>query len=540
MIIHWRSLEEIIARANKLGTPVLNGGPLPTQYHEEIAGEAVFYLGEAENGFIDLVEEMVRNPKAVGRRYVDRRGQFKSLENTPLPRWDLIDSTGYSTMVIQITRGCPESCTFCNIPALYGNETRLKENSHTTRELDALFDAGWRGMVMVVDDNLVGNRVAIRKILEEEVIPWQEERGYPFQMYTQVSIRLADDLPLVEAMATAGFDTVFIGIESPSADSLKFMGAQKNLQGDKSLIEKIRVLQSYGFQVQAGFIVGLDTDPPDIADQTIQLIQEAGIPTAMAGILGVLPDTPDYRRYQRLGRLVEDFRYTGDSGLFNEELSFVPNIDPEELFARHRKIIETINSPELVFERILTFLSHSTGKPRILTRLEWWHIQSLFRSLWRQGVRGSYRRHYWKYLATAMVKYPRRAIDTIVMALQAHHQITITEQALRVASINTFLDEALQRLERMSRGHLDIRWHGVSTYAGELLAAAGRRLVKYRPGDVAALRHNAAVLLDTAHQQYALLKQDFRHQVSDRMAEFQLGLERILEAHAAAQVPEQP
>jgi radical SAM superfamily enzyme YgiQ (UPF0313 family) len=342
MIIHWRSLEEIIARANRLGTPVLNGGPLPTQYHEEIAGEAVFYLGEAENGFIDLVEEMVRNPEAVGRRYVDRRGQFKSLKNTPLPRWDLIDFTAYSTMVIQITRGCPESCTFCNIPALYGNETRLKEDSPTTRELDALYDTGWRGMVMVVDDNLVGNRVAIRKILEEEVIPWQEERGYPFQMYTQVSIRLADDLPLVEAMATAGFDTVFIGIESPSADSLKFMGAQKNLQGDKSLIEKIRVLQSYGFQVQAGFIVGLDTDPPDIADQTIQLIQEAGIPTAMAGILGVLPDTPDYRRYQRLGRLVEDYRYTGDSGLFNEELSFVPNIDPEELFARHRKIIETI------------------------------------------------------------------------------------------------------------------------------------------------------------------------------------------------------
>jgi radical SAM superfamily enzyme YgiQ (UPF0313 family) len=173
MIIHWPSLEEIIARANACGVPVLCGGPLPTQYHADIAGDAVFYLGEAENGFMDVVEAMLRDPAAAGRsrQVVNRRGQFLSLETTPLPRWDLIELDDYVTMTTQVTRGCPESCTFCNIPSLYGKTTRLREPSRTTRELDALYDAGWRGLVMVVDDNFVGNRAAIRTILEEEIIP---------------------------------------------------------------------------------------------------------------------------------------------------------------------------------------------------------------------------------------------------------------------------------------------------------------------------------------------------------------------------------
>lgn len=532
MIIHWKSLEEVIARANALGTPILNGGPLPTQYHDGIAGEAVFYLGEAENGFIDVVEAMVQDPAAGGRRVVDRRGKFKSLESTPLPRWDLIDPDVYATMTIQVTRGCPESCTFCNIPSLYGKTTRLRERSRTAQELDALYDTGWRGMVMIVDDNFVGNRDAIRTILEEEIAPWQKERRYPFQLYTQASIRLADDAPLMEAMHQAGFESVFIGIESPSAESLKFMGAQKNLQGDTPLIEKIRVLQRNGLQVLAGFIVGFDTDPPDIADLTIDLLQESGITVAMAGILGVLPDTPDYKRYKRMGRLVEDVKYTGDSGLFNHELSFVPNIDREELFARHRKIVETINSPDRIFERCLTLLRHQKRPPLCSMPVGGWAIKAALRSVWYQGIMGSYRRHYWRYLGVALIKHPRRFVYAFTMAVLAHHQITTTKQALRVASIHTFCDEALKRFARFCLGYRDALIENVSTYGGELLLAAGRRLVHSRPGDILALRHNATVLLDTAQRQYGLLKQDFRHQVTGSLASFRTGIEQILEAHS--------
>jgi radical SAM superfamily enzyme YgiQ (UPF0313 family) len=305
MIIHWDSLEDVIARCNTSGVPVLNGGPLPTQYHDEFEGDAVFYLGEAENGFIDLVDEMVAHPDVVERKVVDRRGEFRDLAATPVPRWDLIQFNDYSNMVIQTTRGCPESCTFCNIPSLYGKTTRIKSNSRIIQELDALYDAGWRGAIMAVDDNFVGNATAIRESLEEDVIPWQRERGHPFQFHTQASIRVSDDEPLLEAMYQAGFDKVFAGIESPVEASLKFMGARKNLQGNTSLLDKVRKLQEFGFEVQAGFIMGLDTDPDDIHERMIAFIREAGIPVAMVGILGVLRDTPDYKRFKRAGRLIE-------------------------------------------------------------------------------------------------------------------------------------------------------------------------------------------------------------------------------------------
>jgi hypothetical protein len=342
----------------------------------------------------------------------------------------------------------------------------------------------------------------------------------------------------MEAMRDAGFESIFIGIESPSSDSLKFMGAQKNLVGEASLIEKIRLLQSHGFQVMAGFIVGLDADPADIAEQTIDFIQEAGIPVAMAGILGVLPDTPDYKRYQRMGRLVDGVKYTGDSGLFNRELSFVPAIDPEELFARHRKIVETINRPDRFFERCLAALRHQTRLPRTSMRIGRMQLETVLRALWHQGVVSSYRRHYWRYLATVVREHPRRFVYAFTMAVMAHHQITATEQALRVASVHTFFEEALKRFERFCLGHRNALAENVSTYAGELLRAAGRRFVRYRPGDISALRHNAAVLVETAHEQVALLSHDFRHQVTGRLEEFKARIERLLEAHAKARIPE--
>ena len=189
MIIHWQSLEQIIALCNELGTPVLNGGPLPTQYHEQIKGKAVFFLGEAESGFIELVEQMIQTGAETPRAYVDKRGQFGALAKTPQPRWDLIDFDNYSSMVVQLTRGCPESCTFCNIPALYGKTTRLREKEQTLAEVESLYQAGWRGAVMVVDDNFIGNRKAIHELLDGGLIEWQREHGHPFSLSTQVSLR---------------------------------------------------------------------------------------------------------------------------------------------------------------------------------------------------------------------------------------------------------------------------------------------------------------------------------------------------------------
>ena len=527
MIIHWHSLEEIIARCNAAGVPVLNGGPLPTQYCEEIEGHAAFYLGEAENGFMDVVERLVNEPYSGGREYIDRRGEFQSLEKTPLPRWELIDFDDYTVMVIQITRGCPESCTFCNIPSLYGKITRLKNSSRVIRELDALYDQGWRGAIMAVDDNFVGNCEEIRQTLEEEVIPWQKERGYPFQLNTQASIRVSDDPALLEAMHRAGFDKIFAGIESPVRESLKFMGAQKNLQGETPLLDKVKVLQSYGMEVQAGFIMGLDTDPDNIADRMIAFIREAGIPVAMVGILGVLRDTPDYKRYKRLGRLIEGAKYTGDSGIFSRQLSYVPLIDPDELLARHRRVVETLNSPEIFFERCRTHYAHRTRRPIASMPIGWTEIKACFRSLWQQGVVGTYRWAFWKFMAYMLVHHPRYLGDGLRLAIQGNHLILTTREALQVDEVKTFLDEALDHLKRFGEGY---REKHVGDYASQLMHALHGRFDHFQD-DYRALQHNAEVLLKAAHEYCELIREEFRHQIAEPLECFQQEIEAILEAY---------
>ncbi|MFT5370031.1 MAG: radical SAM superfamily enzyme YgiQ (UPF0313 family) [Candidatus Latescibacterota bacterium] len=530
MIIHWHSLEQVIQRCNEKHIPVMNGGPLPTQYHEEIEGDAIFYLGEAENGFIDVLDDLVKEGENLGRQYIDRREKFQSLSKTPLPRWDLIDFSQYSSMVIQITRGCPESCTFCNIPTLYGKTARLKSSSRVIQELDVLYDAGWRGSVMAVDDNFVGNRKEIRKTLEEEVIPWQKERKYPFVFHTQASIRVSDDPALLEAMHQSGFDKVFAGIESPVEESLKFMGARKNLQGNTPLLDKVKILQEYGMEVQAGFIMGLDTDPHDIGDRMVAFIQEAGIPVAMLGILGVLRDTPDYKRYKRQGRLIEGVKYTGDSGIFSRQLSFVPVGDPDTLLNQHRFAVETLNSPDKFFERCRTHYARRTRRPVNMMSIGMTEVIAFFRSLWLQGVKGNYRKAYWKFLAFMLRHHPSDFADGVRLAVQGHHLITATRQALHVDEVKTFLDEALMHLKQFSGDYKDTFHRNVDS-ASRLMGELQDRL-KDLEDDYHTLQQNADVLLKAAQEYQKHIRAEFQYQVKEPLERFQQEIDAILEAYA--------
>lgn len=535
MIIHWKSLEEIIGRANQRGVPILCGGPLPTQYHEEIEGRAVFYLGEAENGFVDIVDRLVRDGSAE-REYVDRRKEFRPLMESPVPQWDLIDNRNYANMVVQITRGCPESCTFCNIPALYGKKTRLKGASQTIRELDAIFATGWRGAVMVVDDNFIGNRNSIVSILQDEVIPWQKRHNFPLQFYTQASVRMAEDPELLDAMHNAGFDHVFCGIETPVEESLKFMAARKNLNGDLSLLEKVKTLQRAGFEVSAGFIVGLDADPEDVADRMIDFIQEAAIPVSMVGILGVLRDTPDYRRFERLGRLRKGVRYSGDSGLFRKELSFVPAIDPEELFRRHKKIVSTIYEPRHFFARVRRMvmrIGRDTMSPRPVKRLE---LMGALRTMWIQGVVSRSRLEYWKMMTAVVIRKPRRIPLAFRMAIQGHHMLTVTEQALHVARIEHFYDEGLLFFERVVRsaksagGKFRPRMPALPALGhSELLSSIGDHL--RRAGAHASPGHVADALLQTARSQVSQLGKGYQGQAFRRLNVFRGRLEELMKKY---------
>ncbi len=432
-------------------------------------------------------------------------------------------------MPVQLTRGCPESCTFCNIPSLYGKMTRLRENEQTVQEFEALYEAGWRGAVMLVDDNFVGNSAAICTLLEEGIIPWQQKRGYPFSLATQASVRVADNPRLMEAMRLGGFDKVFCGIESPAKESLKFMGAQKNLQGDKSLVDKVKILQSYGLEVMGGFIIGLDADPDDIADQMIDFIQEAAIPVSMVGILGVLPDTPDYKRFKKLGRLIEDVKYTGDSGIFTRVLSFVPVIEPEELFARHRKVVETINSPLKYFERCLRLFEHQE-KPRCTAsrRLTIALLRTAGKALWTQGVLADYRMEYWKFLFKVLVRRPGKLGDAISRAVSGHHLIVTTKNALQVDNVHSFLSEVPKRFKTYCQGNRNAFASNGRPRSSELLDLVQQRFEAVENG-LDELRLKRTILIEIAEQQRAMLPKRYRHQVDASLIDFHKNLDRIFE-----------
>ena len=291
------------------------------------------------------------------------------------------------------------------------------------------------------------------------------------------------------------------------------MGAQKNLQGSVSLTQKVERLQSYGFEVMAGFIVGLDTDPADIADQTIDFIQAAGIPVAMVGILGVLPDTPDHKRFGRQDRLIDNVKYTGDSGLFNRVLSFVPEIEPDELFARHRKIVETINSPGHYFERCLTLYDHKLRPTCFGTRFRAAMLMAGVRALWTQGVVASYRWEYWKFLAKVLWRYPRHFGDAIRLAVSGHHLIVTTKLALRLDDLHLYFRDAL----RSMRERID----GCPTayQPSGLPAFAAKRAYASRP-EVSDVRELGDLLIETAQRECDYLSEPHRDQMYNSLADF--------------------
>ena len=371
--------------------------------------------------------------------------------------------------------------------------------------------------------------------LEEEIIPWQEARDYPFQLHTQASIRVSDNKPLLETMWRAGFDKVFVGIESPVKESLKFMGARKNLQGNSTLLDKVRRLQENGFEVQAGFIIGLDTDPDDIAERMIAFIREAGIPVAMVGILGVLRDTPDYKRFKRAGRLIEGTRYIGDSGVFNRHLSYVPLIDPDELIERHRQLVGTLNSPEVFFERCLTLFEHKSRKPLGSMPIGWSEVRALFLSLWKQGLAGSYRRIYWKFLVKTLVRHTGSIPDAVRLAIQGHHLITTTQQALRVDQVKTYFEEAITSLEKFTGGSREA-FTQVENYTSRLLHELPDRFAQIH--EDCALQVNADILLRAAKEYCEAIRGEFQHHIRESFEKFQKEVEQILVAYANAPLPQ--
>jgi radical SAM superfamily enzyme YgiQ (UPF0313 family) len=417
MSIQRSSVQELIARCRRMGVKTVAGGPLFTACPEQFPEVDHLVLGEAE---LTLAPFLADLEKGTARHlYADQH--WGGLRDTPIPLWDLIEVEDYAAMNIQFCRGCPFDCEFCDITALFGRKPRSKSCEQLIAELDSLEVRGWRGAVFLVDDNFIGDRGKLKREVLPALIAWMEAKGYPFYFYTEASIDLADDPQLLELMARAGFEEVFIGIETPLDAGHAESGKVQNRNRD--LVASVRRIQQAGLQVHGGFIVGFDSDTPEVFASQISFIQDSGIVTAMVGVLNVLRGTRLHQRLEREGRLLGDA--TGNNTAV--ELNFVPRMEPQLLVAGYWSLLDTIYSPKYYYRRVIRLLKEYRPLHLGNFRVQRGYVAAFLKSVLLLGVFGKERVYYWWLVLWCLVRKPRLFPQAITYAVYGYHFRKVAE-----------------------------------------------------------------------------------------------------------------
>ncbi len=423
MVVQKDSAREVIARCNQLGTKAVAGGPLFTTEYDEFSGVDHFVLGEAEVTLPAFLADLARG--CAKPLYTTQ--EQPDISQTPLPLWSLINMKHYSSMNIQYSRGCPFNCDFCNVIILNGHKPRTKSKVQMVNELETLYHHGWRGGVFIVDDNFIGNRKKLKTEILPAIIEWSKRRKYPFAFSTEASINLADDEELMQLMVAAGFNTVFVGIETPNEDSLTECNKQQNRGRD--LVAAVKKIQNHGFEVQGGFIVGFDSDPISIFRSQINFIQKSGIVTAMVGLLNAPRGTMLYQRLKKENRLLQEFSGNNTDCSIN----FIPKMNYETLINGYKHIFSTIYSPKQYYERIRTFLrEYKPRKRKVIPRLRSYHIAAFIKSIWLLGIKENGRSYYWKLVFSTLVKRPRAFPLSIILSIFGFHFRQVTRKLSRI------------------------------------------------------------------------------------------------------------
>jgi radical SAM superfamily enzyme YgiQ (UPF0313 family) len=418
MMIQRISATEVLERCRNMGKKVVSGGPLFTSNPQDFLGLADYLvLNEAEitlPPFLKDLEQGVPKP-------VYTSDQFSDLAETPLPRWDLVRPRDYQTLMVQYSRGCPFDCEFCDITNLFGRVPRVKSPGQLLRELDTIYDLGWRGQLFFVDDNFIGNKREVRKVLRDLVV-WTEERGHPFNFLTEASINLVDDDELIELMVLSGFDSVFVGLETPNEDSLRECGKKQNCHRD--MMSAVKKIQGSGMQVLGGYIVGFDNDDESIFSRQIKFIQESGVVTAMVGLLNAAPNTRLWNRLKSENRLLPGA--TGDNT--DGTINFIPRMDMEVLVEGYRQIMRTIYSPRLFYQRVSNFLEEY--KPRYRRKFNARELRGFLKSLFFLGVlgNGASQWYYWKMMVKAALFYRKSFAEAMRLMVYGYHFRRVARQ----------------------------------------------------------------------------------------------------------------
>jgi radical SAM superfamily enzyme YgiQ (UPF0313 family) len=440
MYVQREGMTQVAQRARALNRRIIIGGPYASSQPDlllQVADHVV--TGEPDEVF----HEIARDLEQGGASRLYEVIQKPDITKTPTPRFDLLQLGRYASMAFQFSRGCPFQCEFCDIITLYGRRPRTKTSQQMLVEFEALYKLGWRKSVFIVDDNFLGNHHRALE-LSLEIAKWQKDHGWPFALYTEASMDLAQRDNLVEAMVKANFLSIFVGIESPRKESLIEAKKYQNVRMDP--LTSIRSLQRRGLWVMGGFIVGFDSDPADIFEQQRAFVEQAAIPWAMSGFLQAPPKTALFDRMKLEGRL--DFASQATSNFS------VPNfrtvLPLSVLVAGYRTIIATLYDAEAFFERAFRSLAYwkVTKDQHAPTLPVSYQMGTFFRSMWKQGFCSSYRRVYWKFLSRLLALWGRDPVRLwwgFTVLCSAHHFLSYKQKLLDALDVELIKAEAAER-----------------------------------------------------------------------------------------------
>jgi len=410
MAVQRKSALETIALCKDAGLRVVAGGPMFSDWREQSRDVDHFVMNEAELTLPGFLKDLaLKRPKRIYSS-----GEFADLRRTPAPLWSLLDLESYSGMSVQFSRGCPFNCDFCSITALLGHQVRMKTSRQILAELDGLYALGWRGDIFFVDDNFIGNKAFLKAELLPALIEWRKDK-HGNRFYTEASINLAEDEPLMAMMVEAGFTKVFIGIETPDENCLTECRKHQNMNRD--LLQDVKRIQRAGLEVQAGFIVGFDHDNPSIFQRQVDFIQQSGIVTAMVGLLQAWPGTRLYERMKEEGRLLCEAS-SGDN--VDGSMNFKPAMDLDVLREGYAGILRQIYSPARYYQRIMTYLGNA--RPSLAkSSIQLSDLHALLLSFWRLGILGKARLPYWRLLLWTLFRRPRLLQQAVTLAIYCYH-----------------------------------------------------------------------------------------------------------------------
>ncbi|MFN3872469.1 MAG: B12-binding domain-containing radical SAM protein [Ignavibacterium sp.] len=411
MNVHLNSFREIVRRCNKLGIKVVAGGPLATTQFADLLGVDHFVLNEAEITLPMFLEDL----KEGDPRPVYYSDEFPDISLTPVPLFELLDIKKYASMSVQYSRGCPYDCEFCSITMLNGRKPRTKSAEQFIRELNRLLELGYKGSISVVDDNFIGNKRKLKDEFLPALINWSKEHNYIFNFITEVSINLADDDELMNMMIEAGFNSIFVGIETPNSDSLAECGKAQNLR--RNLVDSVKKLQRAGFLVSGGFIVGFDNDTEKVFDEQFQFIQQSGITNAMVGLLNAPTGTRLYKRMKTEGRLLDMF--SGNN--MDASINFIPKMNYKTLIRGYSNLLHTIYSQKEYFRRVNEFLNEYRTPKWQTGKISLREIKAFFRLIWLLGIVEKGKKYFWKLLFLSVFKYPKKFTTAMTLAVYGYH-----------------------------------------------------------------------------------------------------------------------